>query len=102
MGESIKGMKRTAYCAEFDMKNVGEEITAFGWVQRQRDLGNLIFIDLRDRTGIIQLSFNENTDKEILKRQKAPVPNGLLPQRALLPSVKAKTRKSQRAILRLW
>ena len=50
MGESIKGLKRTAYCAEFDMKNVGEEITVFGWVQRQRDLGNLIFIDLRDRS----------------------------------------------------
>lgn len=71
MGESIKGMKRTAYCAEFDMKNVGEEITVFGWVQRQRDLGNLIFIDLRDRTGIIQLSFNENTDKEIFEKAKS-------------------------------
>lgn len=71
MGESIKGLKRTAYCAEFDMKNVGEEITVFGWVQRQRNLGTLIFIDLRDRTGIIQLSFNENTDKELFEKAKA-------------------------------
>ncbi len=71
MGESIKGLKRTAYCAEFDMKNVGEEITVFGWVQRQRDLGNLIFIDLRDRSGIIQLSFNDTTDREIFEKAKS-------------------------------
>ena len=71
MADTIKGLKRTAYCAEFDMKNVGEEITVFGWVQRQRDLGNLIFIDLRDRSGIIQLSFNDNTDRELFEKAKA-------------------------------
>ena len=71
MGESIKGMKRTAYCAEFNMDNVGEEITVFGWVQRQRDLGNLIFIDIRDRSGILQLSFNEATDRELFEKAKA-------------------------------
>lgn len=65
MTNSIKGMKRTDYCAKFDLSNVGQTITVFGWVQRQRDLGNLIFIDLRDRTGIIQLSFNDQTDREI-------------------------------------
>ena len=65
MTNSIKGMKRTDYCARFDINNVGQTITVFGWVQRQRDLGNLIFIDLRDRTGIIQLSFNDRTDREI-------------------------------------
>ena len=71
MSDTIKGLKRTAYCAEFNMNNVGEEITVFGWVQRQRDLGNLIFIDLRDRSGIIQLSFNEGTDKEIFEKAKS-------------------------------
>ena len=65
MTNSIKGMKRTDYCARFDINNVRQTITVFGWVQRQRDLGNLIFIDLRDRTGIIQLSFNDQTDREI-------------------------------------
>lgn len=69
--DTIKGLKRTAYCAEFNMKNVGEEITVFGWVQRQRDLGNLIFVDLRDRTGIIQLSFNDGTDREIFEKAKS-------------------------------
>ena len=66
--DTLKGLKRTAYCAEFDMSNVGQEITVYGWVQRQRDLGNLIFIDLRDRSGIIQLSFNSETDKEIFEK----------------------------------
>lgn len=65
MTNSIKGMKRTDYCAKFDISNVGQTITVFGWIQRQRDLGNLIFIDLRDRTGIIQLSFNDQTDRAI-------------------------------------
>ncbi len=71
MADTIKGLKRTAYCAEFNMNNVGEEITVFGWVQRQRDLGTLIFIDLRDRSGIIQLSFNGDTDPEIFEKAKA-------------------------------
>ncbi len=71
MADSIKGLKRTDYCANFSMDNVGQEITVFGWVQRQRDLGNLIFIDLRDRTGIIQLSFNDKTDREIFKKAQS-------------------------------
>ncbi len=69
--DTLSGLKRTAYCAEFDMKNVGETITVFGWVQRQRDLGNLIFIDLRDRSGIIQLSFNDKTDREIFAKAQS-------------------------------
>ena len=69
--DNLKGLKRTAYCAEFDMKNVGQEITVYGWVQRQRDLGNLIFVDLRDRSGIIQLSFNNDTDKEIFEKARS-------------------------------
>ncbi|MGN0531386.1 MAG: aspartate--tRNA ligase [Eubacterium sp.] len=71
MSDSIKGLKRTDYCANFGIKNVGDTITVFGWVQRQRDLGNLIFIDLRDRTGIIQLSFNDHTDREIFAKAQS-------------------------------
>ena len=61
-------MNRTCYCAEFNDKYLGKTVTACGWVQRQRDLGGLIFVDLRDRTGIIQLAFDENTDKEIFSK----------------------------------
>ncbi len=64
MAESIKGLKRTAYCGDFRAEHEGKEVTVFGWVQRQRDLGQLIFIDLRDRTGIIQLAFDEGTPRE--------------------------------------
>ena len=66
--DTLKGLKRTAYCAEFDINNVGQEITVYGWVQRQRDLGTLIFVDVRDRSGIIQLSFNSETDPEIFEK----------------------------------
>ncbi|MDD6094216.1 MAG: aspartate--tRNA ligase [Clostridia bacterium] len=62
-----KNDKRTHYCGTLTAANVGERVTVLGWCQRQRDLGSLIFIDLRDRTGIIQLAFDENTDKDIFK-----------------------------------
>lgn len=52
--------KRTNYCNDFDINDVGKEVTVCGWVQKQRDLGQLIFIDLRDRTGIVQLAFDES------------------------------------------
>lgn len=71
MADSIKGLKRTAYCAEFNMNNVGQKVTVFGWVQRQRDLGNLIFIDLRDRTGIVQLSFNDQTERDVFEKAQS-------------------------------
>ncbi len=66
--DNMTGLKRTNYCAELRMSDVGREVTVCGFVQRQRDLGSLIFIDLRDRTGILQLAFDENTDKEIFDK----------------------------------
>ncbi len=58
--------KRTKYCGEFRESDVGRRVCVMGWVQRQRDLGSLIFIDLRDRTGIVQLAFDETvTPKEV-------------------------------------
>lgn len=60
----MKTSMRTTYCGIPRIENAGETMTVCGWVQRQRDLGQLIFIDLRDRTGILQLAFDENTDRE--------------------------------------
>ncbi len=57
--------KRTKYCGEFRESDVGKRVCVMGWAQRQRDLGSLIFIDLRDRTGLVQLAFDETTDKAI-------------------------------------
>ncbi|MBP3445872.1 MAG: aspartate--tRNA ligase [Clostridia bacterium] len=64
----MTGLKRTDYCGDLRITDAGKEVTVAGWVQRQRDLGALIFIDLRDRTGIVQLAFDENTDKKIFEK----------------------------------
>ena len=66
--DKMTGLKRTDYCGVFTMEDVGREVTVCGFAQRRRDLGSLIFIDLRDRTGIVQLAFGENTDKEIFDK----------------------------------
>ncbi|MBQ0135170.1 MAG: aspartate--tRNA ligase [Oscillospiraceae bacterium] len=64
----MNGLKRTNYCGEFNSSFVGKEVVVCGWVAKQRDLGSLIFIDLRDRTGIVQLAFDDTTDKEIFDK----------------------------------
>ena len=60
--------KRSYYCAKVPESAVGKEVCVMGWVQRQRDLGSLIFIDLRDRTGILQLAFDDKTDREVFDK----------------------------------
>ncbi len=67
--DTMKGLKRTNYCG--DTEGIGKTVVVGGYVQKIRDMGNLIFIDLRDRTGIVQLAFDDNTAPEILKKAKS-------------------------------
>ncbi|MBE6566788.1 MAG: aspartate--tRNA ligase [Ruminococcaceae bacterium] len=60
--------RRTHYCGTVRESDIGKQVCVMGWVQKQRDLGNLIFIDLRDRTGIVQLAFDDKSEKEIFDK----------------------------------
>lgn len=60
MAESMKGWKRSHRCTELTPANIGEEVTVMGWVQKQRNKGGIIFVDLRDRSGILQIIFEES------------------------------------------
>ena len=66
--DNMNGFKRSCYCGEPRLADVGKELSVCGWVQRSRDLGSLIFTDLRDRTGIIQLAFDDTVSEEIFKK----------------------------------
>ena len=60
MAESMKGLKRTARCAELSEANIGQTVTVMGWVQKNRNKGGICFVDLRDRSGILQIIFEED------------------------------------------
>lgn len=71
MAETMAGWKRTDYCGTFRPEHIGKEVVVCGWAQRQRDLGQLIFIDLRDRTGLLQLTFDESCPREAFEKAGA-------------------------------
>ena len=69
MAESIKGLKRTKRCAEFTEQDIGQKVVVMGWVQRSRNKGSIIFTDVRDRSGIIQVVFDEkDCDKALFDK----------------------------------
>ena len=69
MAETLQGIKRKNYCTEISEENLGEELVFMGWCQKQRDLGGLVFITLRDRSGLVQLVIDEDSPEEV--REKA-------------------------------
>ena len=66
--DKMTGLKRTHYCGEVSAADLEKTVTVCGWAARQRDLGQLIFIDLRDRTGILQLAFDDHTDRAVFEK----------------------------------
>ena len=89
--DTMKGLKRTSYCGEVD--GIGSVAVVGGYVQKIRDLGNLIFIDLRDRTGIVQLAFDDATDREIFKKAASCHSEYVLMAKGLVRERESKTDK---------
>ncbi|WP_415318937.1 aspartate--tRNA ligase [Clostridium perfringens] len=71
MGEALNGLKRNIMCGDARESYIGQKVTVMGWVQRNRNLGGLQFIDLRDREGILQVVFNDDLGEEILEKAKS-------------------------------
>ncbi len=92
MAEFLTGMKRTHYCGTLRAEQIGQEVVVCGWVQRQRDLGQLIFIDLRDRTGIVQLALDDTTDKTIFEKAASVRSEYVLGVRGLVRERSAKNK----------
>ncbi len=66
--DNLEAFHRSHYCGDLRLSDAGKTVSVCGWIQRQRDLGGLIFVDLRDRTGLVQLSFDDGTDKAIFEK----------------------------------
>lgn len=68
MAESMKGLKRTHRCAELSTANIGETVTVMGWVQKNRNKGGIVFLDLRDRSGILQIVFEGEEQAALIEK----------------------------------
>lgn len=96
MSESMHGLKRTHRCTELSLANIGQEVVVMGWVQRRRNLGQILFITLRDRSGLLQLSFGEQTDKEVFEKAETLRSEYVIAARGVVVSRGADSNKSMK------
>ncbi len=71
MGERMGSLRRSMMCGELSLSDVGKEVTLMGWVQRERNLGGLMFVDLRDTTGISQIVFDDSVPRELIEKAES-------------------------------
>ena len=69
--ETMGNLRRTAYCGELTTEDIGKEVIVAGSIAKSRDLGGVVFADLRDTTGILQLSFDDSSDREVFEKASA-------------------------------
>ena len=69
--DNLQNFRRTDYCGTLRQEDIGRTISVCGWVQRRRDLGGLLFIDLRDRTGLLQLAFDDSTPRPLFEKAES-------------------------------
>ena len=91
--DNLQNFTRTGYCGDLRLSDAGKTISLCGWVQRQRDLGGLIFVDLRDRTGLVQLSFDDGTAKEVFEKAAALRSEYVIAATGLVRERESKTKK---------
>ena len=93
MAEFLQGLKRTDYCGTFRIESCGKEVVVTGWTQKRRNLGSLIFVDLRDRTGIVQVVFDETCDKAVFEKAESIRSEFVLAVKGVVRERSSKTNK---------
>ncbi|MBL7575124.1 aspartyl-tRNA synthetase [Peptoniphilus asaccharolyticus DSM 20463] len=68
MSDKLTGLRRSHYCGELRENNIGNEVTVMGWIAKERNLGSIVFADVRDREGIVQVVFDDTVDKELFEK----------------------------------
>ena len=91
--DNLQNFTRTGYCGDLRLADAGKTVSLCGWVQRQRDLGGLIFVDLRDRTGLVQLSFDDSTAKDVFEKAASLRSEYVIAATGLVRERESKTKK---------